>query len=390
MSDPATRGGAATPAAPVAAGGPGAALVVDDDPMILAMLGDILRGANVNPLTAKSAEEAELLLAHRPFMAFLDVNLPGQQGDRFCQRLRMDEAWWDLPVVMITSETRSEVVRRCFIAGADDFALKPLHEESILAKVEAVRHGLGVAAPKRPAGKRVVLATEKEYFAAMMGRLLSAGGYEVLGHKTVEDAFAACEGTPAPDLVVVDLDLGGKGEGKLARRVRAVPTLAPLSLIAVAEDAARVVPDPSWAAVATYDVDEELERVVRHVNSALAGSAIRADRRGKPRVAFFAVVQFRLYGEKDWLASYGYDLSETGIFVRSLTPLASGKPVEIAFKIEDQGPLLIARGLVVWTNNFGPRTVFSYPYGMGISFSEFPIADWQNVHEYVQAHKGRG
>jgi len=76
--------------------------------------------------------------------------------------------------------------------------------------------------------------------------------------------------------------------------------------------------------------------------------------------------------------------------VRTLTPLPASKPVEVSFRLSPTGEALTARGLVVWSNPFGPRTVFSYPYGMGVTFSDFPVAEWTKVREFIQSQKTPG
>jgi uncharacterized protein (TIGR02266 family) len=122
------------------------------------------------------------------------------------------------------------------------------------------------------------------------------------------------------------------------------------------------------------------------VNKLLVGSS-RSDRRAAQRVSFHSVVQFRSWGEDEWLAGYSFDLSETGVYVRTLTPLAASRPVEVTFRLEPGADPLMARGLVVWSNPYGPRTVFSYPYGMGVTFSDFPVNEWSRLREFIKARK---
>ena len=33
---------------------------------------------------------------------------------------------------------------------------------------------------------------------------------------------------------------------------------------------------------------------------------------------------------------------------------------------------------------YGPRDLLHFPYGMGVAFSDFPLADWARVHAFVQ------
>ena len=57
-------------------------------------------------------------------------------------------------------------------------------------------------------------------------------------------------------------------------------------------------------------------------------------------------------------------------------------------KLRDDDAPINARGLVVWNHPFGPRQIQALPYGMGISFSDFPAAEWDRVRTYVDARVG--
>ncbi len=353
-------------------------LVVDDDRLVRAMLGDILKRAGAPFVGADSAEAARPFLERKPRAVFLDLNLPGQQGDTFCHSLRLDPTTWDIPVVMMTASDRRDSVRRCFVAGADDFLVKPLLEGQVLSKLAALASPVAPPATVR-LGRRVVVASTKHFFTAMVTRLLEKAGFQVTpadSHAAGTTALGA--GDPAA-VVVVDLDLPHAQE-----LVALAKTQPGLHVVAVAERAATLNSD-----LLPFDVETELEHLIRRVNKLLAGS-IRPDRRASQRIPFHTVVQFRLFGEGEeaWLAGYSFDLSETGVYVRTLTPLPTSKPIEISFALHEGAEQFTARGLVVWSNPFGPRTVYTYPYGMGVTFSEFPVAEWTQLREYIQVQKG--
>lgn len=364
---------------------PQTALVLDDDELVQAMISDMLQEANCSPLKARSAEEAEALLDMSPCMAFLDVNLPGKQGDRFCQQLRASDQWWDLPVVMITSAESGKTLHRCFAAGADDFAYKPLLKKQILSKLEAVRKGLSSTQIRKVVGKSLLVATEKSYFGNVFNKLLENAGYTVHRARTIPETLALLATNSELNLAVIDLDLGAHElEGALLDRAAAgVPLLPVVAVTSNKTQATR----PNWAEDTLFDVDTELERLVHYVNASLLGTASGRERRVKQRVPFKSIVNFRLYGDgsEEWQAGYGYDLSDTGIFVRTLTPLDARQPVELTFKLDESAEPLQARGIVSWTNLPGPRNVFSYPCGMGIAYSYIDAGDWTLLHDWIAA-----
>lgn len=354
-------------------------LVVDGDALARAAMSDLLLRASVEPLVVESAERAAEALARRPALAFVDLRLPGKPGDELCRALRLDPVHWDLPVVMLTASDAQADVHRCFLAGADDWATKPLDERLILDKVQAVVGAGPLAGPAPAQGKWILLASDKEFFSLTVGRLLEKAGYHVARCTSVRDAEARLAEAPMA-VAIVDLDLF-RSEGLLERLRGGTP---PPQIVTVA---GRPTALPArLAELAPFDVESEVEHLVRRVNRLLAG-VTRAERRAAVRIPFHAVLRFRLWGEEAWRSGYSFDLSETGVYVRTLTPLPASKPIEVCFQLEDAGEPLTARGLVVWSNPFGPRSVFSYPYGMGIAFSEFPVAEWTQLRSFIQSKK---
>lgn len=64
-------------------------LVVDDDPMILQLVSDVLREADYPVETAQNALEAARAIAHAPAaLVILDIRMPGLDGVHFAQDLR--------------------------------------------------------------------------------------------------------------------------------------------------------------------------------------------------------------------------------------------------------------------------------------------------------------
>ncbi|MBI5545773.1 MAG: response regulator [Deltaproteobacteria bacterium] len=362
---------------------PGPILVVDDDRLVCEILAEVLEGAGARAAIAGSAEQAAELLACKPLMAFVDLNLPGEQGDVFCRTVRLHPERWDLPVVMMTGADTDESVRRCFMAGADDYLVKPLLERHVLAKVAAVRSSAGEAAPQPSRHKRVLIVTERNYFGTVVSRLLQQSGFES-SVATQLTQLTSAGGEGPIRLAIVDLDAPAASE--VVGRLRA--EAPPIPIVAVTSRPLSALP-AQLAALAPYDLETELEHLVRRVNKVLIGSG-RSDRRSAPRIPFHSVVQFRLWGEEEWRAGGSFDLSETGLYVRTLTPMQASKPVEITFSLGRAAAPLTVKGLVVWSNSFGPRTVFSYPYGMGVTFSDFPVAEWTKLREFIQARRAEG
>jgi CheY-like chemotaxis protein len=79
-------------------------LVVDDTPLNVKLLADLLGTKGYRTVTAASGPEAlEKLAAEAPDLVLLDVMMPGMSGYEVCAAIRTDPAHAMLPVVLVTA-----------------------------------------------------------------------------------------------------------------------------------------------------------------------------------------------------------------------------------------------------------------------------------------------
>jgi response regulator RpfG family c-di-GMP phosphodiesterase len=111
-------------------------LCVDDDPLNLDLLKAILvpRGHDV-VCAANGIDALETIQRERIDAVLLDVMMPGVDGFEVCRRLKADERFRSIPVVMLTAYAARENRIKGIEAGADDFISKPIDVAEVLARI---------------------------------------------------------------------------------------------------------------------------------------------------------------------------------------------------------------------------------------------------------------
>jgi two-component system KDP operon response regulator KdpE len=111
-------------------------LVVDDDPILVKLVDQVLSGKGYEVLKASSGQEAlQVFFTEKPDLVLLDVVMPGIDGWETCSRLR-DVS--NVPVIILTGKknTEDDVVRGLDY-GADEYLLKPVGNKELVARVRA-------------------------------------------------------------------------------------------------------------------------------------------------------------------------------------------------------------------------------------------------------------
>ena len=111
-------------------------LAVDDDIHMLNFVAAELRQEGYEVVEATSGEQALLCLESGTMdLAVVDVMMPGIDGFELTRILRID---YDLPVILLTARHHIEDKERGFLAGSDDYLVKPFESKELLYRVKAI------------------------------------------------------------------------------------------------------------------------------------------------------------------------------------------------------------------------------------------------------------
>jgi phosphoserine phosphatase RsbU/P len=113
-------------------------LTVDDDLLIIKLVGNVLRKAKYKIENASNGMQALAILEADPHydLVLLDVDMPEMNGFDTCKAMRMTEHLKEIPVIFLTSLTDNKNLITGFEVGAHDYLTKPFNVEELLARVE--------------------------------------------------------------------------------------------------------------------------------------------------------------------------------------------------------------------------------------------------------------
>jgi signal transduction histidine kinase len=111
-------------------------LVVEDEHAILEIITYLLQDEKYRVLQAPNGQAALALLKDdRPDLIISDIRMPGMDGFEFCERVRANPDFVQIPFIFLTGKDERADMRRGMGLGADDYLTKPFEPEDLLTAV---------------------------------------------------------------------------------------------------------------------------------------------------------------------------------------------------------------------------------------------------------------
>ncbi|WP_022974715.1 response regulator, partial [Xanthomonas maliensis] len=111
-------------------------LIVDDQPMNIRVLHELLRDACDVSMAMDGGRALALCQQQPPDLLLLDVMMPEMDGLQVCRLLKADPATADIPVVFVTGQDAPEDEVAALEAGGVDFISKPVQPVVVRARVQ--------------------------------------------------------------------------------------------------------------------------------------------------------------------------------------------------------------------------------------------------------------
>ncbi len=113
-------------------------LVVDDAPSMRSLLVCILKSFGVARIyeAADAKAATKQLNTHEVDLIFCDWEMPNKTGLEFFEELREQQAYSQIPFVLVTSVAETQKVRAAIQAGVQHYIVKPFKEVTIMEKLE--------------------------------------------------------------------------------------------------------------------------------------------------------------------------------------------------------------------------------------------------------------
>ncbi len=334
---------------------------------------DTVAAAGLGFRQVPSLEEAEKWLAKQTPAALL-LDLASDFSQRVCQKLRSKSGLPNVPIIVFTDRPTDDGFARAFLWGADD--LIAVRADVISARLAS----LPDARPSEPPSHRgeALVAHPDVDRCNVVGRVLRSAGYTVK-YAIDESSARQFSGLGGVALVVSTPKFG-----------------APRRQIANARESGGeahwvFVADPAeldglersfegMSQVAVVSEGDPPSNVLFRSNE-LGSSAEHG--RGSDRVLFGTTVAFRRAGDTEDDFGYSYNVSRSGLYIRTLA-----KPPEDTLWLELQSPLdgrfVRVEARPAWNRPFSQSGTATVPPGFGVEIqASLTTRDrtWQDIYD---------
>ena len=86
----------------------------------------------------EGAQGVKTAQEEKPDLILMDLVLSDMHGLEVCRQLQSDESCRNIPVIIMTTSGREDVLERCLACGAKDLVRKPYDSKALVDKIKAL------------------------------------------------------------------------------------------------------------------------------------------------------------------------------------------------------------------------------------------------------------
>ncbi|MGC2423545.1 MAG: response regulator [Nitrospirota bacterium] len=114
-------------------------LIVEDSPTQAEGLKYTIERGGYSVRLARNGREALEAMEHRkPTIVITDIMMPEMDGLQLCRKIKEDERFREIPVILLTALSDPEDILRGLECGADNFITKPYDEKYLLTRIHHI------------------------------------------------------------------------------------------------------------------------------------------------------------------------------------------------------------------------------------------------------------
>jgi DNA-binding response OmpR family regulator len=123
-------------------------LVVEDDMNTRKLMCAVLKQSGFEPLAAEDGHVAlDLIESEHIDLAIVDLMMSGMDGYELTRELRAIYEY--LPILMVTAKQEPKDKHEGFLAGTDDYMVKPVDEQELIFRIKALLRRSKIASEQR-------------------------------------------------------------------------------------------------------------------------------------------------------------------------------------------------------------------------------------------------
>jgi len=114
-------------------------LIVDDEPNIVELIKSILEFEDYTIRVAYNGVQAiQEVEKKQPDLIILDIMMPEMDGYEVSEKLKQNEQFKDIPIVMLTAKGKTSDMQKGYLTGVEGYISKPFNSSDLLEVIKII------------------------------------------------------------------------------------------------------------------------------------------------------------------------------------------------------------------------------------------------------------